>query len=443
MCSEWNGFLGGLWNIFEHVNVSVDPLFVHTVLYDQGGAEANSFDFNIVPGAQYDLLVHSFDGRQLNSYGKVCSTHTGGEGALDGRMVYYKPNEGGAPGFQFAFAMPMINGRKGQQFVPFNTFQPSGTPSDANNLVANWVQVTNINDVEARGMLVFYDMDGSVLGANEVKLPPGGRQDFSAHRFGPWKVGLVEWSPEDAALPIEVRNVRYYYDNPGTSNSFDTAFQLEAESGSGEVISAPVMTMNNEISVLELSNTLAEPANAEVHLYDETATERLSITIPLPPKASRHLVLNEILGNNHRGIVAVKGDLLSSVLAVVMQYGRNSAGGIDYIYGVAAAPAIGSVLRSSYNTFLSQDSELVLVNPGEETRSVSLSLQGNSGQPIPLGSEPVQILPHGIFTLDVTPFVGRDTYGVVAASPDVVNSVVGEVFRRKGRDYVISVPLRQ
>ena len=116
LCSEWNGFLGGMWNVAEHVNMSSSTLDVQSTLYDIAGAAVGTRNFFVQPGAQLDLLVHDIPGWTLNSYGKVCSTAVSARpGDLDGRMVYYKETpDSVAPNylFEFAFAMPFLNGIK-------------------------------------------------------------------------------------------------------------------------------------------------------------------------------------------------------------------------------------------------------------------------------------------------------------------------------------------
>jgi hypothetical protein len=170
VCSEWNGFLE-MWNIFEHVNMRSSSLGITTTLYDINGIGVSDQSFGIANGAQYDLLVHDMPGHTTNSYGAVCSSHNGGVGDMDGRMVYYKQDtnrhESWRGHFQFALAMPMSNGRPRKQFVPFNTYRIDGL----NTLVANWIQLTNLSSNNVRGTLSFRAMDGSAF-LLEIGYPP-------------------------------------------------------------------------------------------------------------------------------------------------------------------------------------------------------------------------------------------------------------------------------
>ena len=80
------------------------------------------------------------EGFVADSYGKVCATHEGERGDLDGRMIYYKEAEG--PGvqwgeYQFALGMAFQNGLSGSLFVPFNTFHPGDLENIAHSFVQN------------------------------------------------------------------------------------------------------------------------------------------------------------------------------------------------------------------------------------------------------------------------------------------------------------------
>ena len=465
VCAEWNGFLGGMWNVFEHVNMSNKRLRVKTALYSINGETKDLKEFIVDAGAQYDLLVHDMGGRLANSYGKVCSTHDGQEGDLDGRMVYYKAtsrydgNSALAGQFEFAFAMPMDNGKKGNQFVTFNTYNPSLNSADSENLVANWIQLTNLNNTDARGTLVFYDMDGEVLGSQLVLIKAGARTDFSGHQFGSKRVGLVAWRPENNALEFQLRNVRYVFDNRGTENSFDTAFQLGGMYGIGELVSVSLDT-NDSSAILEISNVLDEEVKADVNVYSDTGEVKLSLKVKLAPFASRHIIADEVLGNGKRGIATVKGSAVSSIVAVAMHYGRYQDRGISYMYGVPAVEALGSVLRSSYNTFLSQNSLLVLTNPTSEEQKVTVSMVRSDGTEIDglrasstrsvvqtnmtgraIGA-PIAIPAHGLKVINLSDYEQINVYGVVTVQLENENSVVSWILRQRSNDYVMPTPVR-
>lgn len=447
VCAEWNGYLGGMWNIFEHVNLSSHYLQVQTTIYSIDGAPVSTKYFGIAPGAQYDLLVHDMAGRIANSYGKVCSTHNGQPGDLDGRMVYYKFSTGAkqATGtFDFAFAMPLSNGRTGAQYVPFNTYQPSYAPREVANPVANWIQITNLSTRAVSGQLTFYGMDGSVLGRQGVWLDGGMRRDFSGHQFGPSLVGVAEWLPDDNSVPIQIRNVRYLYDNTLGRDTFSSAFQVEGLVGSGQLLTAPLDT-NSSSAILEISNTTSAPISVAVNVYNAAGQVKGSFNLPLSAHGSWHLITDNILGANQSGLATIQGAAPQSVIAVVMEYNRRRDGSIDYVYGIPAVQTLGTVLHGSYNTYLSQESTLVLVNPQSQPEAAVISLTRSDGReilPVSAGRS-ISVPAHGMSVISLNSFETADNYGVVRLLPVHSNSIASWVLRKRGSEYVIPTPVRQ
>ena len=224
VCAEWNGFLG-LHNFMEHVNIGEAGLTLTTTLYDIEGNAQERVSFALQPGLQQDIPVHDMRGFTRDSYGKVCTTYSGTGGALSGRMSLYLPARLG--GFEFAFSTPFLNGKKGGQFVSFNTFQPSFNLEDANNLVANWINLTNLEDTPQRGTLYFYDIAGDILATKSIRIDPQARRDLSGHQFGNNLVGIIEWRPVADDARFQLRNVRYFYAIPTPDGpQFATAAQF-------------------------------------------------------------------------------------------------------------------------------------------------------------------------------------------------------------------------
>lgn len=445
VCSEWNGFLGGMWNIAEHVNMSGGTLDIDSTISDIGGDAQSTESFEVEPGTQQDLLVHDMTGWTLNSYGKVCSTVTGGSpGDLDGRMVYYKEAPGStAPNFQFefAFAMPFLNGIAGRQYVPFNTFQPSLDPADAGDFVANWIQLTNLESTEQTGTLFFYAQDGTQLGTQDVTLAGGAREDFSGHQFGDSLVGTVVWVPDDNTARFQLRNVRYLYDNPGNQDTFTTAFQLEGMVGSGELLAVPLDTSIGS-AILEISNVTASDKDVTVRIYDEDGDPQETLNLELDGYASQHIITDTIL-NGAQGLATIDGSGTSSVIAVAMQYERTATAGIMNLYGIAAKEAIGTTLRGSYNTFLSQTCRLILGNPTGTDQTVTVGMTRYDGTDV-LSGEDLTVPSRGIVDYNLCANDSPDNYGVVTAQPANPNTIVGSVVRiGNNTSYRFPTPVRQ
>ncbi len=427
----------------EMVNVSSHSLQLKITLHKQSGGVASERLVSIPAHGQYDALVHSFEGRSANAYGSVCVTHDGAVGELDGRMVYYKgaAAKRSAKAFEFAFALPFSNGKTGVQHVGFNTFQPSLVAGESNNPVANWVQLSNQGNVKATGRLRFYGLGGERMGDDRVVLNAGARLDVSAHRFGIRKVGLVEWLPDSSSASFQLRNVRYFYDNTNWSEDFTTAFQLEGQYGSGELMAVPIST-DTESSVLELSNVLGEESSVAIEIYNEGGDKKSEHSLTLPAKASRHLVLDEILGARTKGIALVKGSKRQSVIATAMQYGRRPDGGISYLFGVPAKAAYGVELKGSYNTYLNQESSLWMINPKTTAQGASISLESSDGRTV-LDHRSMVVPSHGLVTLRVNDYETGEAYGVASVHADGTNSLIGWMFRRRGSEYVLPAPVRE
>ena len=440
VCSDWNGFLGGMWNIMEHVNLSSSPVNVESTLYDINGSAVSNRSFVILPGAQADLTVHDMPGWRLNSYGKVCSRVIGGQsGEIDGRMVYYRTTPSSS--FDFAFAMPFTNGLSGPQFVPFNTFQPSLDAIDQLNPVANWIQLTNLSESEQHGELLFHAQDGSLLGSEEVTLRSGARQDYSGHQFGANLVGLIEWRPEDQSAVFQLRNVRYVYDNPSGNDSFSAAFQLTGVPGSGRELALPLDTANGS-AIVELSNTTNASEEVTLALYSAEGQLRQFRTMTIPAHGTVHVITDSIL-NSGKGTAIVQGSHREGLLATAMHYGRTASGGLNYLYAVPAQETLGAVLKSSYNTFLNQGCRLLLVNPGAAVASASVTMTRYDGE-TPLVGQAVDIPANGILDMDLCSHDESNKYGVVTVRPQSANTLVGSVIRvGDANQYRFPTPLRQ
>lgn len=439
LCSEWNGFLGGMYNIFEHTNLTGSTKNFTTTVYDISGTSQGSQSYQVLGGAQTDVLVHGMTGWTLNSYGKVCSHFSGSAGDIDGRMVYYKPASDGS--FEFAFAMPVLGGLTGSQFVAFNTYQPSLDAADASNLVANWIQITNQESSSQNGTIYFYGQDGSTLLTSPVSLSAGARSDFSGHQFGANHVGQIEWRPSSSSAHFTVRNVRYYYDNDGSSDHFDSAFQLEARHGSGELMAVPLDTRSAS-SILEVLNTRNASTSVTVKIYNAGGTLLNTMNVSLPAYGSQHIITDTIL-NNELGVATVDGSGTGSVVTVVMQYGRTASAGIQYIYGISAQQGLGSDLKGTYNTFLQQDCSLLLINPTSASRNATVSMRRYDGTSV-LSGQVLTVPAKGIQEYNLCANDIADVYGVVTVQPTTNNTIIAHVVRQGASDsYRFPTPVRQ
>jgi hypothetical protein len=249
-----------------------------------------------------------------------------------------------------------------------------------------------------------------------------------------------------------LRNVRYVYDNSNGQDSFTTAFQLPGMVGSGELLSVPLTTVG-ESAIIEVTNTHHKKVTATVRIYDINGQEIKKLEIKIPARGTRHLIVDDILGPNTYGTATIRSCTCSSLVAVAMHYGRKIDGGIEYMYGIEAREALGTVLRGTYNTFLSQQSELMVVNPTSEAQEVDIAIVRSDGTELLGVNRPAVsgqlrgtgfVVPaNGIVVLDLGEFEIPNNYGVVTVQPAKSNSITSWIVRRKGDEYVMPTPVRQ
>lgn len=444
-CSDWNGFLGGMWNVQEHVNRTSSTLHIESRLYDIDGVERGFTEFYLPPGEEFDLLVHDIPGWTPDSYGKVCSTVIGGAaGDLDGRMVYYKVDERNSnplnQRFEFAFAVPFINGTAGSQFVPYNTYQPSLNWADEHNLVANWIQVSNLDLAQQSGSLLFYGEDGGLLAEERVTLAPSARRDISVHKYGSKLVGIVEWRPDDSAALFHIHNSRYFYDNPYGADTFATAYQFDGVVGTGRRLTAPLDT-RSQSAILEVSNTRSYPVAANVDIFGADGDVRYHDQFTLEPYATIHIIGDTYL-HGERGSATVQSSVADSLIATAMHYGRDPWGRVLSIYGIQLKEALGTVLEGSYHTWLNQGCRLVLTNPNEIAQSAAVSMTRSNGTPI-FNDLTLNVPEHGEVEYDICSRELPNNTGTVRVIPTQTNGLLATVIRvGNQRDYQIVTPVR-
>lgn len=437
-CSEWNGFFG-MYNINEYANKDSSKHTISTRLFNIDGTASGDADFSIPKRSQLDVLVHALAGWSTSSYGQVCTAVGNAEpGDIDGRAVLYSPNKSG--GFDFAYATPFSAGTMGRLFVTFNNYQPSSDPADSNNELANWLQLVNATDSTQSGKILYYAANGSLIESEGITLEPRGRRDFSAHRLGRNISGLVEWRPAKESANFTFRNVRYYYDNPQGSNSFDSALQIEARRGSGE-LQGVVLDASANTAVLEVANVKNAEVTTTIKFYSKAGTLRETQTITLPPYGSRHIVANAILKNS-LGSATVKGNAAGSIIAVAMHYGRTASQGISTVYGVTAKEAIGTTFRGSYNTFLGQECEVLISNTSSSQVTALVSMTRLDSTEI-LEDEALTIPAKGTVAYDACSNEEANQYGtitVVASSP---SKIVPTMIRiGQNSSYIFPVTMR-
>ena len=466
VCAPWNGFIN-IQNFFEHANSSSVDAQISSEMFRYPNEQIERFmpsEFTVASGNQADVAVHCngdecfYDGWSEDAYGSVCSTISGDARGLRATMLQYKPDHEGAAGrYDFAVAIPAVAGRKGRQFVPFNTYQPSLLADDLDNPVANWAQVVNEQEDAQRGTIRIWNQDGSLADERRVRVEGRSRFDVGLHEVDTDEaidgvVGFAEWIPDSLDASFKFDIIRYVYDtterqaNGQYFDSYSSAFFLKGLVGSNELLAAPYDSRRG-YSVVEVSNVLDSSVNDEG--VEENTTAITVIVSPngteetiefnsfeLAPKESRHIIL---LPEMERGMVTVQGSKAGSVIALVMHYELSDELAVDAIYGIPALAPLGMELVGSYNTFASQESELVVANVTDSMQEVNISTSLLDGTNVLTGM-PLGIEGNAIGSLVLNQFHEDDTYGIVRVQVPQEHKFVAWMLRRH-RDFVVPIQL--
>ena len=443
-CLDWNSFAG--WNILETINKSDVSLSITLDVYDIAGVKFATVTYPLPAQTQFDYPINDFLTDRPNTYGQVCISHNGNSGDVDGRMVQYQNPLGGSGAPGFVAVSPMGNGKTGTQHFHYNTYQPSLDPADSTHFVANFVELSNPTGEEGSGRLTFYEQDGRELSSDRVTLPAHGKRDIAVHELaGETKVGLATWVPDSSTQTFVVRLARYYYPTPIPRQDMTQSLKTEGAYGTGALVMFPLNT-NGASAVTEIGNVLDQTVSVTIKVYAENGDLKESRQIELPPHASTHYIADYVLGLGSRGTITVQGSLPGSVLAEGIGYGRTPTAGITYVFGDLLQPALGEVLSGSYNTYLGQDTELLVVNPtnSEQTASVTLLRSDSPATPEEQAASTFSItLPaHGLYHFYVNEVEHADHYGLVKLTPSTKNLLAAWVRRQKASEFVILTPLR-
>ena len=118
------------------------------------------------------------------------------------------------------------------------------------------------------------------------------------------------------------------------------------------------------------------------------------------------------------------------------------SGGILNMYNSDTYPAVGSDLRGSYNTFLSQGCSLLVSSASSVPENISIDATRFDG--ILVVDSQTEVVPaNGVLEVDLCSLDGTNVYGQVRVSSENRASVVYSVVRRGVSDsYRFSTPLR-
>jgi uncharacterized repeat protein (TIGR01451 family) len=447
---EWNAHLPPMLSVLESVGLSNATVSLDITLHDFLGMELSQFSTILSFEQQVDLLIHEAEGYMTNSYGNIQINQNGVDGDLDGRIVQYKLDANTMEGraIEFAVAVPFEAGERGKQYVPFNTFQPSLRSEDAENLVTNWIQLSNLDQSEQGGSLIVWSQSGELICQRRLVLQGNTRIDLPVHTaisenadcstLGPNRVGIVEWRPDRSSTSFLMRNARYYYDNDGRSDSLLSASILTATKGTRRILVTPY-DRTKATAVIEVSNTSDSFQEIEFKVYNSSGDKLADQPIALAAKASTHIILDDF-SEGDIGHVTVKSEIVNGVQAYLLQYGRTAEDppGLTFAYAAPLSEPLSNLSRASFSSYLNQDCHVLLSNPSSSDTSFDYSIIGNDG----------------VLLSNSTELISAGTSRVIACNPEEGQSYgtfrlesrepLSAMLLRSGEnnDYRIQIPLR-
>ena len=418
--SLWNSFLN-MWNILEVINNTAFDQEVTVNTFDITGVLINTQTFTIQPGIQQDLLVHDFLGVTPNSYGLMTI-----DGAITGRMVYYRPLNPQGTDFDFAFAIPLnSNPSTGTTGVGYNTFEPSNAP------VSNWLSLVNLED-EAKVITVNrFSQQGVLLDERQFNLPARTRIDVDGgHQFpGRFNVGFLEIVPQDGDAQYIAQLIRYGIQ---TNGLIDFAFPLLSKSPSNVKITAPANTVNNSDNWLEVINPNDFPINVDISFFNSAGQLNTINSETIGPKAQIHYYINAQIGNNEIGSVDIFSN--SEMLTNSMVYeGITGGQPLQTMYGLQAVQRTPNVFNNSFNMFLNMQNILRINNLSDQ--DVAFTVELTSVFPQAPGSiNTFSISPRFSGDLDLSDFgtfgTAPNTYGSITITTTNQDALQAYVLRR-------------
>ena len=435
VCTEWNGFVSDITQILELKNVSSTDITVRTRLLDQFGAQKDSLDVAIIAGRQYDLIVNMMNGFVANQYGTVCAAILSGPAdSLDGQLINYIFN---GTSYTLAFVEQLVPAKTGDQFVSWNNLQASLDPSEANDFVSSWIQISNSTGTNKTGSLKLYDSEGVLLkNLANVFIPGSSRIDFSTHDLGSTLIGLAVWSPDDTSAGFRVRLRRYYLNDAfGVATGFNAINSVQARVGLGSKLVIPVIT-NAKTAVVELSNTTSSSVNVAVRATnpDGSVATLPTSNVFIPAMGTRHVVFSDVLTNG-TGALLVDSDTVSSVIATAYFYGRGATGNLTFSEAVPMLVNGGMTIQNSYNSFLGQSCRGLFANKTSTTQSGTVDMTRFDGTSLISGLN-INIPGDGTFEVDLCSNETQEAYGQVKLTPATPGNISGIISRRNSQGTV-------
>lgn len=439
-CLEWNGFLASSFQIAEWRNAGCTPLTIAMKLRGADGAVRSSDSISLPVGNQLDSIMNVTEGFAENDYGTLCATITSGDpDSLDAQLATYNYSVSDNS-FASALVSHHMPPRAGMQAVSYNHYFPTRNASQLNNFSSGYLQIINYETTAQSGELIFYDVEGIELNRLAVLIPAKGRKDYATHRTGPNTVGLIEWKPNSAGKLFRVVLNRYYHAATEAAASRVALVAIPARRPSGYQLATPFSTVGR-LAVLEVSNTLNSEVMIPTAVQNSAGALVGSTTaIVIPPKATRHLVLNSIL-NSQIGSVQLRANLPESIIATVLEYQFGADLRLKSATIAEPKAGFGTIQKTSYNNFFG-DCRLRLLNKDGVARTAALTMKRHFGSAVPI-STPVTIPARSVVEFNICDNLTERGYGELTITPSATEAITGQLIRSSRNGADLNIALRE
>ena len=439
----WNSFLG-MTNILELVNPSAEPLEITLSLYSILGELAHQETFTVGAFKQRDVILNSLPGFVNNSYGIVKLEFVG---VMDGRMHYYRQAAQGV-NYDFVFGYPLSDASSGLTAVSFNTFQPSFLADERENIVANWLNIVNLENEPKTFVVWTYNQLGELVLRRSIEVPAFGRVDVDGGHdlAGPSVVGTHVIEPEDQN-GLYIAQLTRFGGNASAGfapSEFRFAFPLVAKAASSEPVFAPISNRRGEDNWVEVVNIKDEPVRAYLNFFNAEGQLIESVDALLPANGQSHYNASALLEVGQVGFVSIEPTVANSVLAQSMYYFKEANGSVTAIYGSQARKGSRCQQSGSYNLFLGMENWLNVANTSHKEIEVKVTVNSSSGAIERLITIPARgtasLAIHNVNDFGAMP----DTYGTLSVenTSGASTQIISELVRMRvlGEDVDFATP---
>lgn len=370
----WNGFFEQT-NIISIQNICSATESVEIELFDASGVLGSQQTINLNSKSQQDIIVNQMNGFAPDAYGllKISNLNAG---CIRGHLMKYISSE---QQVEFQTLLPFTENLIGNSYTTFNTFHPNAEPE---NIVANWVQVINLDSSSSRSFTKnIYDSLGSLVESQPFTLAPLARVDLQAGHENPGRnqVGIVEIIPSSASVPYLSYLHRYGKIN-ALSGDLDFSLSFPGREGSAACEFINVSSGAGGQNWLVISNVSGMTSSVSVEIEGIFGNVDTSFDIAIDGFGQRHINISNILTNSQSGLAKVCPNANARIFAESMTYFIDpQSQEISASFGTSSRFGSCGDSYTGYNTFLNQDNWLRLTSTKENVSDVIVRVYDRNG----------------------------------------------------------------